>query len=724
LGIGPLILSYVAGRIPGLVRQSQVEPKTGLFNSVHFGRELARALDAAGRQGVPVSVVMLDLDHLRALNNRVGHLAGDRAIAAVASLISEASLPDGLAARFGGEEFCLLLPGSTAAEARRRAEAIRSQLDKAAHVWGERREPLRITISAGVASFPEHAETAEGLLEAADVAMYDAKAAGRNRVRVAVSAHARAALVLDALPAVAPSPLRSDAEQVLLSAAPAQPQVTPLPDRDEARPVEPVHEQIEPDAAEDSPAGRRFVPWFVALLVAGTTAVALTASPGAVAAHTWLFLLLVVAVVALDEVSVDLFHSGNVSPGSVPTLALAFLFGPLGPVASEIAVALKRCLRREPPVRWLFDLGALGLAGAGAAAVFELASDGGPMGTLAGAALGGLAYYAVNIALLATVMALNEGRRLIETWRERLAWLAPHYVAFGLLAGGTVMTQQALGLFALPVFGVPVIMLLVAERQYIRRSRSSVEELRRRHEELEQANHKLRALLESNQRLLRGMHHSYLSTITSLARTIEAKDPYTGGHTERVARVACLLAVELGLSEREIEAVQVGGIIHDIGKVGVPDAVLLKPGRLTEAEFDEMRRHPEVSSYILSDLELPAIVKQMARSHHERYDGNGYPDRLAGEEIPLAARILTVADALDAMTSDRPYRSALPLDVAVAEIDAQAGRQFCPRVVAALHACLKRDATLGGEYRSASRLVDVDPFAADRAAVHHRSVQA
>ena len=103
-----------------------------------------------------------------------------------------------------------------------------------------------------------------------------------------------------------------------------------------------------------------------------------------------------------------------------------------------------------------------------------------------------------------------------------------------------------------------------------------------------------------------------------------------------------------------------------------------------------MRSHPEISSYIIAELEMPSIVKQMVRSHHERYDGGGYPDGLAGEEIPLAARILTVADALDAMTSDRPYRKALPLSVARAEIEDQTGRQFCPLVVGALRACLDR----------------------------------
>jgi putative nucleotidyltransferase with HDIG domain len=208
--------------------------------------------------------------------------------------------------------------------------------------------------------------------------------------------------------------------------------------------------------------------------------------------------------------------------------------------------------------------------------------------------------------------------------------------------------------------------------------------LREANDQLESKNSQLQGLLEENRELLGSMQRSYLSTITSLARTVEAKDPYTSGHTERVADIALVLAAELGFDESKLPAINVGAIIHDIGKIGVPDTILLKPGPLDPDEFAEMRRHPEMSSYIVGELDLPIEVKQMVRSHHERYDGGGYPDGLAGERIPLAARILTVADALDAMTSDRPYRNALPLEVALSEIRAKSGTQFCPVVVEAL----------------------------------------
>src|SRR3712207_6230476 len=138
-------------------------------------------------------------------------------------------------------------------------------------------------------------------------------------------------------------------------------------------------------------------------------------------------------------------------------------------------------------------------------------------------------------------------------------------------------------------------MLWIAEKQYLDRSRTNVTELRRSYDELEAANARLRSLLDDNQKLLGRMHRSYLSTITSLARTIEAKDPYTGGHTERVADIAMLLAAELGFDQSQLPAINMGAIIHDIGKIGIPDEILLKPAKLDPDEFAIMRKHPEMS---------------------------------------------------------------------------------------------------------------------------------
>jgi putative nucleotidyltransferase with HDIG domain len=176
----------------------------------------------------------------------------------------------------------------------------------------------------------------------------------------------------------------------------------------------------------------------------------------------------------------------------------------------------------------------------------------------------------------------------------------------------------------------------------------------------------------------------HLDTIAALSRSMEAKDYYTGGHTERVATVAVALARHLGFAQGDIEAIEVGALLHDIGKIGVPEHILRKDTAREQDEWAVMKEHPVLSDYILSEIDLPPIVREIARSHHERVDGTGYPDRLRGEEIPLSARIVLVADAFDALTSDRPYRRARPAWAALEELRANAGTQFCPRVVVAL----------------------------------------
>jgi len=169
--------------------------------------------------------------------------------------------------------------------------------------------------------------------------------------------------------------------------------------------------------------------------------------------------------------------------------------------------------------------------------------------------------------------------------------------------------------------------------------------------------------------------------IYALAAAVEAKDPYTEAHTERVARSARRLGERMGLSDDELDTLYRGGIIHDIGKIGVPDNILLKPGELDAEEQTRMHLHPIIGENIVAPLQTGGELLPMIRHHHERFDGNGYPDRLAGDDIPLLARILSVCDAYDALTSDRPYRPRQSHDAALAVLRQGAGRQWDPRVV-------------------------------------------
>jgi putative two-component system response regulator len=179
-----------------------------------------------------------------------------------------------------------------------------------------------------------------------------------------------------------------------------------------------------------------------------------------------------------------------------------------------------------------------------------------------------------------------------------------------------------------------------------------------------------------------------LRAARALASAVEAKDAYTRGHTARVTAYALAIAERIG--GIDVSSFRLAGDLHDVGKIGVPDAVLNKPERLTEEEFALVRKHPETGARILEPLIDDPLVIGVVRWHHERWDGSGYPDGLAGERIPLPARVLAVADTLDAMTSSRAYRTGLPWEVAVAEIERCAGSQFDPRVVRAFGDILPR----------------------------------
>jgi diguanylate cyclase (GGDEF)-like protein len=709
LAPGPALLIHRALSVPLLLHKSQTDPKTGLYNSDYLANALEDAVAAARKRGSSVSVAMIDLDHLRAVNNRCGHLAGDRLLRDVAELVQRLVGPAGLAARFGGDELCVVLPEAEGPEAALLAERVREGVSELGPVEDGSGDLMRVTISAGVATFPEHGETATGLLHAADTAVYDAKLGGRDRVRVALPPTARTTLGHESngshrTPDLSSSP--RDVAPLLAPAAGGAPKERAPGGSNGSNGSAP---QPASPAAGGAPRSARLAPWYAGGLVVAAIVAGLLSDFGALVDHPGLLGALIVSVAATDLIRIDVFGRGNVSPATVPSLVLAFFFGPLGPIVAEgLIVSAGAARRRDRLPARAFDFGSLALAGAAAALVLDASDPATPAGVVAVMALAGMTYYAVNMLLVVGMLALTSGKSPAGIWVEQLAWLWPHYLAFGVLAGGFVATEQALGATVFAVFAVPLLIMWVAEKQYLERSRGSVAALRRSHEELERANERLRGLLEDNQELIGRMHRSYLSTITSLARTIEAKDPYTSGHTERVADIARLLAAEVGFDEAQLQAVNVGALIHDIGKIGVPDQVLLKPGRLDDDEFRAIQRHPEISSYIVADLELPAIVKQMVRSHHERFDGAGYPDGLRGEEIPLAARILSVADALDAMTSDRPYRKALPLDDACEEIAAEAGRQFCPQVVGALQACFTRDPGLWGRI-SAPQSLDAAP---------------
>jgi len=193
------------------------------------------------------------------------------------------------------------------------------------------------------------------------------------------------------------------------------------------------------------------------------------------------------------------------------------------------------------------------------------------------------------------------------------------------------------------------------------------------------ANHVTMAI--GNIELFSSLQDAYLATVRSLAAAVDAKDPYTRGHSDRVAYFASLIGTRMGLSHEQRVALEMAAYLHDIGKIGIKEEILLKPGRLTDDEMAQMRHHPLIGANILQPVAFPWQITPVVRHHHERWDGDGYPAGLRGEEIPLLARILTVADSYEAMTADRPYRQGLGVEAAIEELNRCAGSQFDTRIV-------------------------------------------
>jgi HD-GYP domain-containing protein (c-di-GMP phosphodiesterase class II) len=207
-----------------------------------------------------------------------------------------------------------------------------------------------------------------------------------------------------------------------------------------------------------------------------------------------------------------------------------------------------------------------------------------------------------------------------------------------------------------------------------------------RQRQLERYAADLREVFKQERSRAQELRRSYRATVRALSNAVEARDAYTGKHAERVTAYGMELARAAGLSVADSPQMEFGFLLHDIGKVAVPDAILFKAARLTEAEFALVALHPVVGAEILRDVDFLGEGKLVVRHHHERWDGTGYPDGLAREEIPIAARVFAVADALDALTTDRPYRAAASFGEARSEIRRASGSQFDPAVVAAYDA--------------------------------------
>jgi diguanylate cyclase (GGDEF)-like protein len=659
--LAPLVLVHRSLSVPALQAEARVDPKTGLYNARHFAAMLRDELGRAARFARPMSVIMADLDLLREINNSYGHLAGDAVLAGIAKIFREQLREYDVPARFGGEEFAILLPETPSHEAIEIAERIRRAVARASFQVETSNEPIRATVSFGVASYPRDGMDPNELVHQADLAVYRAKLQGRNRV--------------------------SDASDEALLAQPERrtPTLVTLPEAEEEETVQ----MLPPVAVHKPEVDRRsaprphatatahffLVPRRLAVLVGLVGGVGIAMGVlGLVFGQSddMVGLLAIVVLVGFGQaLSLQVEHTGTISVSAVGALAGAAIIGPRAalPLAVTMA-AIEWSARRSVFHQLVFNAGALTLASLAAAEVFAIHIGGSAAKAIVigVGALAGLAYFAVNTGLLSAAIALEGRENIWRTWSDRFRWLTLHYAVYGIISAVIYEAYKPIGVWALVVFALPLLLMRKTQEGYLRHTERATNKLRAAAETIQSQNVSLELVN-------RQLKERSTAAMESLSATVDARDEYTAGHSRRVQRIALAVGRRLDLSETELELLGHAALFHDIGKLAVPDSILLKPASLTDAA--------EGASIInrlgfLNDA-VPAI-----RHHHERFDGRGYPDRLAGVEIPLGARIIHVADAFDSMLSTRVYRPARSLEDALTELRTMAGSQFCPRCVAAL----------------------------------------
>src|ERR1700689_3419389 len=355
-------------------------------------------------------------------------------------------------------------------------------------------------------------------------------------------------------------------------------------------------------------------------------------------------------------------------PGINGTMSVNFLFILLGVLELSFgetlmigfaAVLVQSYWTSSNPksIHVVFNMSQLPVGTAAAYVVYQVVTNRGlhrndPLALL----LVAITYFAFNTFAMAIIIRLTEGKPVLKVWSECYFWSFPYYLVGAAIAGLGSFLNRHIGwqssLLVLP----PVYLMYRSYRLYLSK-------------------------LEDETRHAEQVSNLHLRTIEALALAIEAKDHTTHEHLQRVRIYAVELAKDLGLNADETEALQAASVLHDIGKLAVPEHIISKPGKLTPEEFEKMKIHPIIGAEILEQVRFPYPVVPIVHSHHEKWDGSGYPSGIKGEEIPIGARILAAVDCLDALASHRQYRPALPLDQAMAQVASESGSSFDPQIV-------------------------------------------
>ncbi len=408
--------------------------------------------------------------------------------------------------------------------------------------------------------------------------------------------------------------------------------------------------------------------YVAAIILAGGAMVAWTARTTSFD-HPVLFasLLLISSVTSAFKVALPLARSGStMSVSYAVDFASLLLLGPHQTMLVAITSAWSQCTfrmqYRNPAYRTLFSMASLAITvQAAGAAYIGLGGTPGHMEVSATAlarplVAAGTVYFLLNTVLIAIAIALSTRQSLVHIWNENFLWSAPSYFVGAGAAAIGAWTVEHSGFWLFPLTAAPLYLTYRTYKVYLGR-------------------------IEDERRHVQQMSDLHLATIEALALAIDAKDQTAQTHIRRVQAYAAGLARALGMSANDIQGVKTAALLHDIGKLAVPEHILSKPGPLTQEEFQKIRIHPQVGAEIIGAVPFPYPVAPLILSHHERWDGKGYPHGLKGEEIPLGARILSIVDYFDALTSERPYHKAMTHEAALALLQQESAKALDPRVV-------------------------------------------
>jgi diguanylate cyclase (GGDEF)-like protein/putative nucleotidyltransferase with HDIG domain len=691
--LSPLLLIQRALAVPQLQKEARIDAKTGLWNAAHFSQLFAAEMERAIRFNRPLSFIMADLDLLRNVNNTYGHLAGDTVLEVISEVIRKTVRDYDIAGRFGGEEFSICLPETDPVEAIAIAERIRENIAKTPIPIKTSPTPIHVTMSFGIASVPADAQDTKELVHQADIAVYQAKLRGRN-CAVPISDVPRS-IRLDSI--------ATENRFTVVAVSPTPPPAELTRRRSERSVVKQEVEHLIRKRREIPHRPEWIAPFLGAVILAGLLVTGLGLAQNSTFDLGLLAFLCMVGMLA-EWFEVGMYGDSTFSVSVTAVFATIFLSGFVGLVSISAAIAFAHYLKNQkidwykPVFNWATHVLA-GLIPICGFSLFQIPLRWDNLIPLTGLTLfTALGYYIVESGLVSTAIGLSEKSSIRVTWLGQFGWTVLFYVALCLVGlFMAILYDDVKGILGILVFALPMVLIHLAQRQYVEQTRAGAQELERMNKELTLANREVvQASLQIEQ-----LNDELFVT---LAKIIDARDPLVLNHASQVAEYATTIAREMSLPPERVEKIRQAALLHDIGKIGISEQILKKPGRLTGLEYESVKAHATVGGELLEGSRGLHHLAAFVRHHHEWWNGKGYPDQLAGGQIALEARILAIADAVEAMASERPYHRGMKLEEIIEEVSRCSGSQFDPDVVDVFVRVLKSGAIqLGVNSATAAR---------------------